>query len=184
MIEGDFNSVLSNVNVTGRINYSRTIQELIRGYDRVDMWETAHGQATYTQYTSRGASRLDRIYISRNLSDQKRGVETRLAAFTDHLAVVLRITLEVTPVWRGRSYWKMNTTLPGDKNFQRQLRQKWADWTKQIKHYPKIVLWWERVVKINVRRLFIGEGTETRREETQMENLYYTCLYEARKQPI
>jgi len=69
----------------------------------------------------------NRIYTSRNLSDQKRGVETRLAAFTDHLAVVLRIALQVTPVWRGRSYWKMNTTLLGDKNFQRQLRQKWAD---------------------------------------------------------
>jgi hypothetical protein len=132
------------------------------------MWETAHGQATYTHYTSRGASRIDRIYISRNLSDLKRGVETRLAAFTDHLAVVLRIALEVTPVWRGRSYWKMNTTLLGDKIFQRQLRKKWADWTKQIKHYPNMVLRLERVVKINIRLLFIEEGTEKRCEETQM----------------
>jgi hypothetical protein len=54
----------------------------------------------------------------------------------------------------------MNTALLGDKNFQRQLPQKWADWTKQIKRYPIMILWWERVVKINIRKLFIGEGTE------------------------
>ena len=52
---GNFNSVLSNADLTGHTNYSRTLQELIRGYDLVDMWETARGQATYTHYTSRGA---------------------------------------------------------------------------------------------------------------------------------
>jgi len=78
----------------------------------------------------------------------------------------------------------MNTALLGDKNFQRQLPQKWADWTKQIKRYPIMILWWERVVKINIRKLFIGEGTEKRRVETQMENFYYACLYDALKQPI
>jgi len=63
----------------------------------VDMWEISHGRATYTHYTSPGASRIDMIYTSRNLSDQKRGVETRIAAFTDHLAMVLIMALDVTP---------------------------------------------------------------------------------------
>ena len=54
------------------------------------MWETSHGHATYTHYTSRGTSRIDRIYAPRNLSEQKMGVETKIAAFTDHLSVVLR----------------------------------------------------------------------------------------------
>jgi hypothetical protein len=94
------------------------------------MWETAHGLGKYTHYTSRGGSRLYRIYTPRKPSDQKLGVERGLAAFTDHLAGVLRIALEVTPVWHGRSYWKMNTTLLGDKNFQKQMRKKWAEWAK------------------------------------------------------
>jgi len=29
----------------------------------------------------------------------------------------------------------------------------------------------------------MGEGTEKRREETQMENFYYACLYDALNQP-
>jgi hypothetical protein len=77
----------------------------------------------------------------------------------------------------------MKASFLGDKNFQRQLGQKWADWRKQIKHCPNMFPWWERVVKINIRGLFTGEGTEKRCEETQMENFYYACLYEALKQP-
>jgi hypothetical protein len=70
------------------------------------------------------------------------------------------------------------------ENLSEQLARKWVDWTKQIKHCPKMVQWWERVVKTKLKWLFIGEGTEKRREETQMQNFYYICLYEAIKQLI
>jgi len=108
----------------------------------------------------------------------------RIAAFTDHLAVVLRMGLDVTPMRRGRSYWKMSTTLLRDKRFQGQLRQCWTDWNKQIKHNPTMVLWWEWVAKVHIKRLFIREGTERQREETEMETFYYACLYDALKHPL
>ena len=88
------------------------------------MSEPIYGKTIYTHYTGRGASRLDRIYTTRNLRDNKQGIKMRVAAFTDHLAVVLRIELEVTTAWRGRSYWKMNTTLLREENFQSHLREK------------------------------------------------------------
>ena len=87
------------------------------------MWEPKHGKAIYTHYTCRGASRLDIIYTTRNLRDHKQGIETRVAAFTDHLAVVPRIELEVTTAWRARSYWKMNTTILREKTFQSPARK-------------------------------------------------------------
>jgi hypothetical protein len=34
------------------------------------------------------------------------------------------------------------------------------------KKYSTMVLWWERVAKVQINRLFIREGTERRREET------------------
>lgn len=43
-----------------------------------------------------GASHRNRIYVARNLSGRKCELETVVTAFTDHLAVVLRITLNVT----------------------------------------------------------------------------------------
>jgi hypothetical protein len=47
-----------------------------------------------------------------------------------------------------------------------------------------MVMWWERVAKMRMKELFIQEGTVKRREETQMENFYYACLYDLLQRPI
>jgi len=130
------------------------------------MWETSQERATYTHYTSRGSSKIYRLYASRNLSRQKRGAETRIAAFTDRLAVVIRTALKATTMRRGHSYWKINMALLREETFQKQLRQRSAEWSKQTKNYPTMVMWWERVAKVHIKKLFIGEGTVKPREET------------------
>ena len=184
LVGGDFNSVLTNLDATGRPNYSRALNEFIRGFDLVDMWEMSQDRPTYTHYTSRGASRIDKIYASRNMSRQKRDAETRIEAFTDHLPVVIRIDLEATTMRRGRSYWKMNTAFLRDESLEEQLRQRWTEWSKLTKHYPTLVMWWERVAKMHIKKFFIHEGTVKRREETQMENFYYACLYDILQRPM
>jgi len=47
-----------------------------------------------------------------------------------------------------------------------------------------MVMWWERVAKVYIKKLFIHEGTVKRREETHMENFYYSCLYDILQRPI
>jgi hypothetical protein len=47
-----------------------------------------------------------------------------------------------------------------------------------------MVLWWERVAQIHIKKRFILEGTVERLEETQMENFYYACLYDILQRPI
>jgi len=47
-----------------------------------------------------------------------------------------------------------------------------------------MVMWWERVAKLRIKKFFIREGTVKRREETQMENFYYACLYDILQRPI
>jgi len=59
LVGGDFIIVLTDMDATGHPNYSRTLQEFIRGFDLVDMWETSQKRATYTHYTNRGASKID-----------------------------------------------------------------------------------------------------------------------------
>ena len=90
----DFNSVLTNLDAAGHSNYSRGLQEFIRGFVLIDKWATSQKRTTYTHYNNRGSSKIDTIYGSRNLSRHKRGAETRIPAFTDLLAVVLRSALE------------------------------------------------------------------------------------------
>jgi len=65
---------------------------------------------------------------------------------------------------RGRSYSKMNTALLREESFQEQLRKRWAEWSKQTKYYPTMVMWWKRVAKVHIKKLFIREGTVKRRE--------------------
>ena len=76
---------------------------------------------------------IDSIYASRNLRRQKWGAETRIAAFTHHLAVVIRIAIEATLLRRRRNNWKMNTALLSEECFQEQLRHCWAERSKQQK---------------------------------------------------
>ena len=65
-----------------------------------------------------GAARLDRIYVMSKLRGQKVWVETVFAAFTDHLAVCLRIKLKAPRLQRGRGLWNTNTKLLGETTFK------------------------------------------------------------------
>jgi hypothetical protein len=123
IIAGDFNCVLSSADTTGRGNYSTALDILTKGLGLKDVWESPQTRPTYTHYTSMGASRLDRIYVTENLRKNKKGVETVAAAFTDHLAVVLRITLDTRNICRGRGYWKMNVSLLTHWNTQPAVRR-------------------------------------------------------------
>jgi hypothetical protein len=61
IIGGDFNCVLAKTDCTGHLNYSRALDEIVRGFDLVDIWATAPERGIYTHYTRQGATRLDRI---------------------------------------------------------------------------------------------------------------------------
>jgi exonuclease III len=183
LIGSDFNCVLTKTDCTGNFNYSRALHALIRVINLVDIWETVPERRIFTHYIRQGATSLDRIYATSNLRDRKSGIETVLAAFTDHLAVILRITLDGNTIRRGTDYWKMNIFLAQNISLQQKLRQQWIHWKEQSKYFPNIVMCWERVVKKQIRLLFIREGTEARRDAREMENFYHACLYDLLQMP-
>jgi hypothetical protein len=76
-------------------------------------------------YTRSGAAILDRIYVSRQPSGHKYGIETAVAVFKDNLATILRISLDATTVKRGCSYWKKDAALLSDAGVQETLEQRW-----------------------------------------------------------
>ena len=135
-----------------------------------------HGQ--YTHFTSTGASRIDRIYVTRNLRTKQRGVETLAAAFTDHFAVSLRLSLDASSTLRGKGYWKMNISYFSEPDFQQTIKGIWAKWQEHIKYYPNKVMLWGRYVKSMLRQMFCREGVERRRDRVEMENFYYTAIYD------
>jgi hypothetical protein len=54
IIAGDFNCVLSQSDTTGQKNYSRAIDNIIRGYDLNGVWDTYGKKYLYALYTERG----------------------------------------------------------------------------------------------------------------------------------
>ena len=72
---------------------------------------------TYTHYTATGASRIDRIYVTRGLKRRQQGAEAVAAAFTDHFTVTLRLTMDVPCFPRGKGNWRMNISFLSDKPF-------------------------------------------------------------------
>jgi len=145
----------------------------VTGLGLFDVGGTTSTRPIFTHYTPAGASRLDRIYISPNLQRKKQRVETIVAAFTDHLAIVMRMeTSDPIPV-RERGLWRMNTTLLDEAGFRQLLQEKWDFWRTHKKYYPTTMMWWEMYVKRMLRQTFIWEGTMRRRDRRTMENFCY-----------
>jgi hypothetical protein len=101
---------------------------------------------------------------------------TVVAAFTDHLVIVLRMaSSEPIPIC-GRGQWRMNTAILKDNGF-RLLKQKWEEWRNHRKYYPTAVLWWERCIKRRLKSMFMWEGAERRCDRRALENFYYEVIY-------
>jgi hypothetical protein len=134
--------------------------------------------------TRKGATRLDRIYVSQDIPENKLGAETLAAAFTAHLAVALRLSIEAPVQTHGKGTWRLNTSYLRDNTFLDTLKTNWHTWMKHRKYYTSSVLWWERYAKKMIRTLFIRHRTERKRERTYMENFYYETMYELLQLPL
>jgi len=108
LLDGDFNCILDPTDTTGSYNYSRALQELKQGLAMVDTWQPNTDRRVYTHISASGASRLDCIYITKELNSRKRGVEVVAVAFTDHPAVCLRLSAEFPILRTGHGMWKMD----------------------------------------------------------------------------
>jgi len=108
LVGGDFNCVLHPSDTTGHFQPSRALSEMNRGLEPHDAWKQNPARPTYTYHSPHGAMRLDRFYITSEIQRKKMGIEIITAAFTDHYAVAIRITVQDTDLQRARVRWKMD----------------------------------------------------------------------------
>jgi len=109
---------------------------------------------------------------------KKTSVRTVPAAFTDRLAVVLRMTVETPLFRRGRGTWKMKTAVMTTAATKYKLGQQWCNWTRLKRCYPNVNLWWGRLVKRKIRYFCKQEEIERNRDYARLENHYYECIYD------
>jgi hypothetical protein len=125
------------------------------------------------------APRLDRIYVTRNLLVRKQGMEVVVIAFTDHFAVLIRLTTDVPIPEGGRSAWKMNASLLSATEFRDDLQERWITWREHGRFYPNPVMWWTRYVKEQIRKYFVCKCAIRRQDRAKLENFYCVAIYDA-----
>jgi len=122
IIAGGFNCVLSNNDCTGQRISSHALQRLSNGLKLKVAWDQNKNPHGFNHYTATGPTCIDRLYLSEDLIRHKQGTETIAAAFSDHLAVLLRIQLVTPRSLRGKGRWIMNNSFMEDASFRRKLQ--------------------------------------------------------------
>ena len=178
LLGGDFNCVLDAADSTGRGSFSRSLAALVQGYALRDAWQARPDSHAYTHHTIHVATRIDRFYMSRDLMTRKTGIATVAAAFTDHLAVVLRLSWSTLLPRRGRGTWKLNSDILTSDHVMEALQQHWIRWKQQQHRYANINLWWVRHCKKRLRQMFQSMEAESRRDLRRLEDFYYECIYD------
>ena len=178
VLAGDFNCIINPLDTTGTTPYSRTLASFINTSRLQDVWDINIAPRGFTHYTTHAASRLDRIYVTKQLLTHKQTVRKVFVTFTDHLAVILHLSTDSPPITWGRGYWKMNVAIMEDKYFVQSLKIKWNAWKQQRRNYDDVIIWWTRYIKQQLKRFFMHEGAIRRRDKESLENYYYTIIYE------
>jgi hypothetical protein len=128
---------------TGHRYINKALQKPTRGLHLEDVWDTTLNSYAYKP----SAARLDRIYATDHIRKCKQGIETLVAAFTDHLAVLFRVNTEVTFIHREKGRWFMNNAHLAEKRFRDKLNTAWIEWKYHIPSFQSTVHWWEQYEK-------------------------------------
>jgi len=99
------------------------------------------------------------------------------AAFTDHLAVLLRIDMDAPYIHIGKGVWRMKTSYLNVQPFRDKIKGSWEEWKTHMKHYPETVHWLERYVIRMIKQLFTCEGTERNSDRIKTKNFYNAAIY-------
>jgi exonuclease III len=96
----DFNCLPETADTTGHYTCSRALSELVQGFELWDIWRQQPEGPVYTHYSPTGATRIDRFYTTKELFDKKVMAEAVVAAFTDHHAVMLKLSIGIPIIRR------------------------------------------------------------------------------------
>jgi len=184
IIGGDFSFVTNPADTSGNFYSSRALTEMIRGLHLADAWTQDTARPAYTHYFTTGASRIDRIYVTRNITSRITGIDILPAAFTDHNTVVLRLALGEIGARRCHPRWKLDPTMLRDVDLLSHLRQQWSGWKANKSWYPNVNIWWDRYVKPRLQRYLRIWGAERRRDCKILEDHLYNCIYDIKKETI
>ncbi|KAM7307410.1 hypothetical protein ISCGN_011046 [Ixodes scapularis] len=123
---GDFNCVLNGRDrVRGstvpRIDVgASTLRDAVRDFNLVDVTQVLDSfSPRFTRWQGASQARLDRVYVSSELSDGVQSYDAKIVPFSDHgfVATVLRAGAPVAERARRNTTWKMNASVLESEEF-------------------------------------------------------------------
>ncbi|KAJ4427946.1 hypothetical protein ANN_23958 [Periplaneta americana] len=126
ILGGDFNNVLNARDQKGEYHPSPNLQRLCNELQLLDAWEVVHGNnVQFTFHRGQAASRLDRIYVNKQLKDNILNAQVQPAVFSDHHALLVKMEVDNTIPPHGRGYWKLNESLLYDDKIKEEFMLRW-----------------------------------------------------------
>ncbi len=171
---GDFNLIFDkSLDASGavgalKIKSLSALTNLIEKFDLVDIYRIRNPDTkrfTFRQGNSRILKRLDFFLVSSILQENVDKAKVLTALRSDHSPVLVSFK-ETTEIEKGPSYWKFNTTLIHDTQYDTSLRENFANWRRQYTDEKKQLLW--DLLKYEIRRFstkYSKKKAKVRREE-------------------
>ena len=159
ILTGDWNCVLSTRDTTNPANacISKSLKSIVTDFKYKDIYINKIPQE-FTYYQNNYASRLDRIYLSK-LTNYIHEVKTEAVSFSDHLCVSVCLNLS-SHIEIGRPRWKLNTSLLTKILTKDNFCILWYHLRGRKRFYNSISLWWEKLVKPQIKKYFVLQGIE------------------------
>ena len=117
------------------------LTDLCRICDLQDSFGTLYpNKQSFTCRGPHSASRLDRIYVNKNVEIIRALMEP--SPHSDHDMAITQLKIPL-PDSRGKDYWKKNLSVYKLKEFQKELDARWAKWrTLLCTVSPNHFEWW------------------------------------------
>ncbi|KAJ4434226.1 hypothetical protein ANN_22774 [Periplaneta americana] len=180
ILGGDFNNVLNARDQKGEYHPSPNLQRLCNELQLLDTWEVVHGNnVQFTFHRGQAASRLDRIYVNKQLKDNIINAQVQPAVFSDHHALLVKMEVDNTIPPHGRGYWKLNESLLYDDKIKEEFMLRWKAADKRANNRALTnIQKWLTIYKPTIRSFFKYVGIGKARERKNMSEFYYRLLQE------
>ena len=125
-------------------------------------------------------SRLDRVYLPVTWLGCLKSVRVSPFSWSDHDEVSVNLELP-SPVKRGPGFWKFNTSLLEDQEFNEHICRFVEGWEREKADYPDPSVWWD-MGKYHWKRIAIEHSTRLARRKKSDRELLVILLDEAENQ--
>ena len=119
------------------------LQKIKQKYNLTDIWRKQHpGKKSFTFHNNNHQihSRLDRFYIPQNQKIKNVNIIPNNLSEYDDIKLIIKVKKKKL---YGQGYWKLNTSIPKQKDFQKLFNKFWKDWQSKKHQYDSLNQWWE-----------------------------------------